>query len=239
MTLHLEHGVDYGLRRESITKPPPRHRECLRQRTNNDQVGLRSLDAGDRVGARRTVGKVGIAFVRQQPNAAANADFIDLFKFARRNHGAGGVIRGIDHHHARARRNGFLQLLSTQAEACGSLGGRKDRLAIRNLDDVRITNPVRRWNQDFVALLDKSHDSVIKRVLAADADDGFTGLVGTAQLLRMPSANSFTKRRDPGSRGVLGAIALERFDRRLLDVSRRGEIGLAGTKIDDIDASRA
>ena len=71
-------------------------------------------------------------------------------------------------------------------------------------------------------------------MLAAGADDRLRRLVVEAVLALEFLGDRFAQRRDAGNRRIFRLAALDRFDRGLLDIVRRVEIGLAGLKRNDI-----
>ena len=92
------------------------------------------------------------------------------------------------------------------AETVGGLGGHEHGLAAGELDDVREADPVRRGNDDFVALFDQRADGVVDGVLAADGDDAFARARRSCRVARVPVADGLAQRRDARGRRVLGAI---------------------------------
>ena len=99
-------------------------------------------------------------------------------------------------------------MLGAEFEAGGRVGGHKNRFAARNLHDIGEADPVRGRDEDFVAFLDECHDGVVDGMLAAHADDAFTRLMGTAELLCVPAADRLAQRCDARRRGVFRAVTL-------------------------------
>ena len=73
-------------------------------------------------------------------------------------------------------------------------------------------------------------------MLAADVDHALFRIVIRPQLALVPRHNRFPQRQDAPRRRVLRVIFLDRVDRRLLDVLRRGKIRLARPEVGDVHA---
>jgi len=75
-------------------------------------------------------------------------------------------------------------------------------------------------------------------LLAAAADGDLRRLVGKAVLALELLGDGALELGDAVDGGVFCLAALDRLDRRLLDIVGRVEVGLAGAKADDVEARR-
>ena len=113
-----------------------------------------------------------------------------------------------------------------------------DRLAAGEQHHVRIAHPIGRRDDHLVAGIERRHQRVVEHLLAAGADDDLRRLVVEAvlalELARRPRA--FSSGMPSTARVLRGPAALDRLDRRLLDVVGRVEIRLAGAEPDHVAA---
>ena len=72
-------------------------------------------------------------------------------------------------------------------------------------------------------------------MLAPHGDHAFRRLVARTKFPRVPLADCFAQRLNPGGGRVAGAVGGQRLDRGLLDWLRRGEIRLAHAEVDNVE----
>src|SRR5882757_1443134 len=181
---------------------------------------------------------MGVALIAHQPNVALLADGENALVLIGRNYAARRIVRRTQDDHAGLWADGFLDHAGFHAEAIFGPRFYVDRRASGVLDDIRVADPIRSGNNDFIALLYENTDHVEDRVLAADINDTFFWLVVRFQFALVPGADGFAQGHDPAGCGVLGVILLDGADSRFLDVLRGREVGLAGTKVSDVHTFR-
>ena len=153
--------------------------------------------------------------------------------------GAGRVRRRVEDDPLGARRDRLLQRLRLHLEAVLHARRHDHRLAAGEQHHVRIADPVRRRDDDLVAGVERHHQRVVEHLLAAGRDDDLVRLVVEVVLALELADDRLLELRQALDRGVLRRpAALDRLDRRLLDVVRRVEVGLAGAEPDDVAARR-
>ena len=149
--------------------------------------------------------------------------------------GRAGRVRGrVEHDPLGARGDRTLQVLGLQLERLFDRRRHDDRLAAVDQHHLRIADPIGRRDDDLVALVHRDEEGVVEDLLAAGADDRVRGLVIEAVLALELGRDRLAQRRNAEHGRILGLAALDRLDRRLLDVVRRIEIRLAHRKRDDL-----
>ena len=236
MTLEFHNRADDLRHGQDVANAPARHRVCLRNRSGNDdmalQIGIRRY--GKRLSA--IVEKMRIAFVGQQINIAVAAKPCNPAELRIVDHGATGIIGRIHDDEPRLRRQRSLENLRCQSETIGLFGGHEDRIGIDEPRDVRKRDPIRRRDDDVVPFIDHGGKDIENRMLAADVHDAFRNVVLRSELSRVLVNDGFLQLLDSADRRVLREVLLDGQNARTLDVLRRREIRLAGTKVDNIDA---
>ena len=115
---------------------------------------------------------------------------------------------------------------------CGH--GHRHRLAVAQQHHFGIRHPERRRDHDLVARIDRRDHRVVQHLLAAGADRDLRGLVIEPVLALELAADRALQFDRAVERRVSGLAAPHRRDRRLLDIWRGVEIGLADRQADDI-----
>src|SRR5205085_9164083 len=97
-------------------------------------------------------------------------------------------------------------------------------------------NPVRNGDDDIVKVNNEGLNSVEERELAASGRNALSGGVIRVQVLTMTVGDGLAQLFDPGDGGVLGEIAFDGSNGRVLDVARSVEVGLAGAEVNEVGA---
>ncbi len=162
----------------------------------------------------------------------------ERLQFVARIGGARRVRRRVENQPLGARGDGAFEVLRLQLERMLHRRRREHRLAAVDQDHVGIAHPIGRGDDHLVALVEGDQERIVQNLLAAGSDDGLARLVVEAVLTLELGGDRFAQRRDAQHRRIFGFPALNRGDRRLLDVVRRVEIGLADRQRDDVAALR-
>ena len=104
---------------------------------------------------------------------------------------------------------------------------------------VFVCHPERNRDYDLITGVNDGLSEIENHVLAAHRYDAFRRLVIGSEIGFVPLADSFLQLHRSAGGCVLGEVLVERANRRLLDVVRRREVGLARAEVDYIDALRA
>jgi len=114
-----------------------------------------------------------------------------------------------------------------------------NELSARVLNDVFKRDPVGNGQNDLIAVVDQHLDGVEERQLPAGGEDGLIrGVIG-AEVAGVALHDRLPELGNAGNDGVSSEIGLDRFNGSVFDVTRCGEVGLAGTKVGQLDALRA
>ena len=148
--------------------------------------------------------------------------------------GARGVRGRIEYEPLGARRDRALEVLGLKLEALVDRGWRDDRRAVVDRHHFRIAHPIGRRDDHLVARVHGDEEGVVEDLLAAGGDDRVGGLVVEPVLALKFGCDRFAQRRNAEHRRILGLAALDRLDRRKLDVVGRVEIRLADRKRDHL-----
>jgi hypothetical protein len=151
---------------------------------------------------------------------------------------ASRVRRRIEDEPFRLGRDGASQRIGLQLEAVLELGLDDHGLGASKQHDVGIAHPIGRGNDHLVAGIERGQQRIVEHLLAAAADGNLGRLVGEAILALEFLGDRPLELGDAVDGRIFGLAALNRLDRRLLDVVRRVEVGLAGAKADDVEAGR-
>ena len=150
--------------------------------------------------------------------------------------GAGRVRRRVEDEPFGLRRDGAREGLRLQLEAVLDLGLDDHRLGAGQQHDVGIAHPIRRRDDHLVAGVERGQQRVVQHLLAAAADGDLRRLVGQPVLALEFLGDRPLQLGDAVDGGIFRLAALDRLDRRLLDVVGRIEIGFAGAKADHVEA---
>ncbi len=150
--------------------------------------------------------------------------------------GAGRVRRRVEDDGLGARRDRFFDGVGGDAEVFGLIGLEVDDLAAAVLDDVLVRDPVGNGQNDLVAMIDEDLKGVEERELAAGGEDGFVGRVVRAEVGGVTLDDGLAHFGNAGDDGVAREVLVDGLDGRVLDVARRGEVGLACSEVDQLRA---
>ncbi len=221
-------------RRKQIAHAPAGHRKGFRERTGDDDIRLRARHAGERIRLLVSVDEVRVALVGHQPDIFRAADFVDFHELIGGHDRAARIAWRIDDQQFCFRRDRARDLLGAQAESVGRIGHHRDRRRAGVLHHIRIADPIRRGDQDFVACLQKAAERVENGVLAAHRHDAFRHRIGRSELRRVPLADRFAQGTNSRRGRVLRAALFQGSNGGLLDVLRRREIRFAGAEIGQV-----
>ncbi len=181
------------------------------------------------------VDEVFVDIVGQHPNVGMpQEDIGQALHLGPRIGGPRGVRGRIQQHPFRLGRNGALEIFGLQLEVLLERRRHDDGRAARDQDHVGIADPERRRDHDLVAGVAGGEKGVEQDLLAAGADDRLRGLIVEIVLALELGNDRFLKRHDAGHRRIFRLAALDRRDRRGLDVVRRVEVRLTDRKADDL-----
>ncbi len=110
--------------------------------------------------------------------------------------------------------------------------------ATRKLDNVLVRNPERHRHDDLIAVLDQHLDGVEDCQLAAGREHALIGRVVGTEVCRVALQDRLAHFRRTGHGRVARNVLLNGLDRRILNMLRRGEVGLARAKVRQINALR-
>ena len=231
-------GVDRfcnRLRRGEETQTPTGHAPRFGESMDNDGVVVMRLrKAGDRFVCRTVVGELLVNLVAHDEDAFLHADVAERFDFIGRVNAAGRVAGRIENEQARARRDGGAELHGRDFEFGLVARGKNDRRGARELHHLRIAQPVRRGDDDFVAFGASGENDVVAGMFAAAGDDDLTWLVGEAVIAREFIGDGLAQFRNAARGRVFGETIGECFGAGVFDVLRRVEVRLTGAEADDI-----
>ena len=148
------------------------------------------------------------------------------------------VRRRVQHHPFRLRRDRFGELLRRDAKPVRLRRLNDHRRRAAKLHDLRIADPIGRGDHHLVARVQRRHERVEDDRLAAGRDQRLRGLVVEPVLAFELLADRLAEFGNALDRGVARLVALDRAERRLLDVVGRREVGLARAKPDDVAPGR-
>ena len=147
---------------------------------------------------------------------------------------AGRVRRRVQDHPLGARRDRALEVLGLELEAILEPGRHDDRIAPVDRDHLGIAHPIGRGNDHLVALVHRDQEGVVEDLLAPSRDDGVRRLVVEPVLAAELGRDRLAQRRNAEHRRIFGLAALDRLDRRLLDVVGGVEVRLADRQRNDV-----
>ena len=156
------------------------------------------------------------------------------FKLVARIGRAGRVRRRVQDHPLGPRRDRPLEVLGLELEAILERGRHDDRVAPVDRDHLGIAHPERRGDDDLVALVHRDQEGVIEDLLAPGRDDGVGRLVVEPVLAAELGRDRLAQGGNAEHRRIFGLAALDRLDRRLLDVVGGVEVRLADRQRNDV-----
>ncbi len=152
---------------------------------------------------------------------------------------AGRIARRIDDDRLGPRRDRIDDRRGLDREAVFHVRLHDHRRRVGQLDLIADARPERAVRDHLVARLVERHRGVVERLFGAGGDDDFLGLDLDAVVEAIALADGVAQLEHAGRRRVLREVRIERRMRGVLDVFGRGEVGLAGAQIDDVDALAA
>ena len=173
--------------------------------------------------------------VRQHPHMRVTHQHVgELFQLALRVGRARRVRGRVENEPLGARIDCALEVRRLQLEPVLDRGRHNDRRASVDRHHLRIAHPIGRGDDDLVALVHTDQEGVVEDLFSPGGDDRVGGLVVEAVLTAELGRDRLAQGRDAEHGRVLGLAALDRLDRRLLDVVGRVEIRLADRKRDHL-----
>src|ERR1700733_8154156 len=235
LRLQLAEVGDHRFGRERKTSTPSSHGIGLGERAEDYDVLLGPIEGAARDGLARIV-EVHVALVEQKVDAPIVREMDDALEILRGDDGAGGIRRRIENDGLGARGDGRLDGVGGNAEVIGLAGLEEDDLAAGVLNDVFEANPVGDGQDDFVAVIDEDLDGIEERVLAAGGENGFVNRVIGAEVACVTLDDGLAHVGNARDDRIASEIGLDSDDSRVFDVARRGEMGLARAKVNQVDA---
>ena len=107
--------------------------------------------------------------------------------------------------------------------------------ATGKLDDVFEGNPVGHRQNNFIAVVNKNIDGLKQGQLAAGGEDRLVGRVIRSKICRVALDDGLAQLRNAADRGVAREVAFDGGDGGVLDVTRRGKVRFARSKIHQVD----
>ena len=217
-----------------VADAPAGHGVGLRDAVHGQRARLQArLDLRRRRELEVAVDEMLVHIVGQHPHMrVAHQHVGELFQLALRVGRAGRVRRRVKDEPLGARRDRALQIRRLQFEPVVDRGRHNDRRSPVDRHHLRIAYPIGRGDDDLVALVHGDEEGVVEDLLSPGRDDRVRGLVVETVLTAKLGRDRLAQRRNAEHGRVLGLAALDRLDRRLLDVVGRVEIRLADRKRD-------
>jgi len=153
--------------------------------------------------------------------------------------GTGRVGGRVQQQPAGSGRDGRFERGRGQAKAVVFMAGHHHRRAVAGQSHVGVRHPVRRRNDDLVALLQRGGQGVEDRMLGAAGHHHLVRLVVQAVVAQQLVADGLAQGRRTGGHGVARFAALDGRARSLANVRRGIEVGLAHHQVDDVAALAA
>ena len=226
-----------GLGRAEVTETPTSHGVGFAESVDRDGEVVGFFGERGHADVRGIIiDELLVDLVGKDENVLGECDFDQRLEFFAGVDRSGRVARAIDDDHLGARGHRVLEFLGGHFVGIRRLGLDDDRLGADEADHVGIAQPVRRGDDDFVAGFAAGEDRVVAGLLGAVADDDLARLVVDVVVGGVFLADRGAQLGQSGARRVFGETFLQRLDRRLFDVLRRIEVGLAGAESADIDA---
>ena len=144
------------------------------------------------------------------------------------------IGRAAEHHQLGLRRDGRLQLRRRDFEVVLDLAGNVFDIGFRHLRDGTVGNPVGSGDDDLVAGVHQSHDSLVDGLLAARGDHNLLRRIIQPVVSLELVADGFQQISITGHWRVVREVVVNGLFGILLHRLRRVEIGLADTQADDI-----
>ena len=180
--------------------------------------------------------QVHVALVQQQVDAAVVRQVHNPFQVLGSHHTPRRVRRRVQNDRLGPRRNRLLNRVCRNPPALCFAGLKKHHLAARVLDDVLEAHPVGNRQNHFVAVIHQHLDGVEQGQLAASGKNRFVDCVVRSKVGRMPLHDRLAHVGNARHHGIASKVCVDGRDRRVLDVPRGREVGLAGSKIHQVGA---
>ncbi len=179
--------------------------------------------------------KVFVHVVGHDPDMGmAHQDIGQRLDLGPRIGGTRRVRRAVEDEPLGFRRDRGLKLRRGQLEVAVDAAGHRNRRAARQQHHVGIADPVGRGDDDFVARVQRRHECVVERLLAAGPDRDLRGRIGQAVFAQEFRADRGLQFRNAVHGGVFGLASVDRALGGVLDMVGRVEIRLARAEADDI-----
>src|SRR5580704_18177799 len=164
---------------------------------------------------------------------------IDLLEIFPAQYTATGIAGRVDDDQLGFAGDFARDIFGGESESVGLVAFDENALAARIVHHVFIGDPIGNRDDDLVSVLNQRLHYIENRVLAAHRYQALRGRISGAVIVMMARANGlFNLNRSAGGR-VLGEVAVDGCDGRLLDVVRRREVGLSRAEVHDVDAFAA
>ncbi len=232
----LVDGVDDVVRPDHPADPPPGHGVGLGDTVDDDaligEIGHERRHRGELV---RTVGEVLVDLVGDHPDAVLQRPLPDRLDGLGRVHGTGRVVGADEQQHLGPLGPRRVELLDGDLEAALGVGVDDDGHAAGERDRLGVGGPVGRRHDHLVARVAERGEGGVDGMLAAV---GHQHLAGGALVPRVALGLDRDRLLQLGEAAggrvavVLGVAT--GGDRRVDDVFRGGEVGLAGPEPDHV-----
>ncbi len=236
MALDLGHAVDDLGRPGGEADPPAGHRVGLGHPVDDDGLLLDVLaERGEAGELEAVVDEAGVDLVGDDVDVLA-LDHLGQGQELVLRVGPAGRVRGIvqdDGLGGRGDRG--LEGLGRQQEAVLLARRDDDRLALGQSDAFGIGDPIGGRDDDLLPLVDQGLDEVEEGGLGPGRDDDLLRAVLEAEVVLEALGDGLAQGQDAVALGVFREVVADGLDPGLLDVLRRGEIGLADAEVDDVD----
>ena len=123
----------------------------------------------------------------------------------------------------------------SDAKALTFVGFEQHTVSAGVADDVLERNPVGHGQNYFVTVIHQHLDGIEQGMLAPDRGHAFLAAVVGPEVSRVAAHDGVTQFRRSAYRGVLREIILDRADRGIFDVLRRGKVWFARSEIHDVN----
>ncbi len=174
MTLDFGHGADNIFRTSSIPYPPTCHGISFGDPVDEDSLLFDLLSKrGKACEAEIIIDKMGIDFISDDVDILFGDNISQGFQLMSCIGGSGWVGGIIQYKGLGGRSDGGLELFGGKQKSILFLGRDDDSFSVGQGNGVRIGDPIRSRNDDFLAFVDQSLDDVVEGAFCSCGDNDF------------------------------------------------------------------
>ena len=178
MALDRINGFSHCFRRRQITEPPTCHGVGFAESVDGDGEVVRFFrQRRDADMFEVVVNEFLVNLVGQNVNVFLGRDLNDCLQFFTCINGASRIARAVHDQHLGARCHCIFEVFGPHLPGVALAGGHNHGFGTGQPDHVRVTDPVWRGDDDFVARLACCEDRVVARMLRTVAYDDLGGTI--------------------------------------------------------------